>query len=441
MTAVTQVDEQARFERQDCVRRLLSTPLLTDSDRDILVKVRRHASWLRTWFSDQLGYRLVVEPGFARLKKRLPPDGITRPLRTKSGTAFDRRRYALLCLVLAAIEKTGVQTTLSELADHVKVFSNEREGVEAIAFDRLAERQSFVDSVRHLVSLGFLQLTDGDDRSFLEDKGDALYDVDTRLLSHALACSVPPSIAGSVDALDPAEYSNTDAGKNRHARHRIMRRLVEEPILYFKDLDTDEADYMAYQRHYLLKQAHEGLGLDAEIRREGIALIDTNGQCTDLRFPGTGTVSHAALLLAERIGEISRTQDDMDKLDAPAKPIARQDLRKDLERLTIEYKRYWAKTRIGDVASREQLFAEALDMLAGMGLIQISPEAIIPLPAIARYAAPEIAIAGSSLDEPGHPMPKPPSTPKQHPDLFAGSSYPGSSYSGSSATGNLFGDA
>jgi len=63
--------------------------------------------------------------GFARLHKvPAAPDG-TRPARPAGRPDFDRRRYALFCLTLAALDEAGTQTTLANLARLVEELSRD----------------------------------------------------------------------------------------------------------------------------------------------------------------------------------------------------------------------------------------------------------------------------------------------------------------------------
>src|SRR4051812_50124421 len=57
-------------ERREAARALLRRPFLTArEDADDLILVRRHATALTGMFTSLLGYRLVIEAGFARLIK------------------------------------------------------------------------------------------------------------------------------------------------------------------------------------------------------------------------------------------------------------------------------------------------------------------------------------------------------------------------------------
>ncbi|MGH2736720.1 MAG: DUF2398 family protein, partial [Actinomycetota bacterium] len=66
-----QLDAVSADERGRAIRMLLRHPLVTPQRPQAggLSLVRRHQRFLRTWFSEWLGYRLAVESDCARLFK------------------------------------------------------------------------------------------------------------------------------------------------------------------------------------------------------------------------------------------------------------------------------------------------------------------------------------------------------------------------------------
>ena len=372
----------AAEEQRRAVRLLLAHPFINDErpDSETFALVRRHARELQRWFADQLGYRLVVDPEFARLHKRPAPGARLRPLRTQSQTPFDPRRYALLCLVLAALERVEVQTVLSELAEQVALLAASEEGVRSFELESFAERQAFVDVVRWLVGQGVLSLADGEDTAFVEGRGDALYDLHSRRLSQLLSAPVPAAPPEGPEPAGLDVYPDTEEGANRRVRHRLMRRLVEEPVLYLEDLEEAERNYLTSQRHYLLVQVAAQTGMTLEVRREGLAAIDPAGRLSDLAFPSTGTLSHAALLLAGELADRARAAAD------PASPVPFTDLQATLERLLDRYGHLWSK-RYREEPGR--LLTEALELLEQMGLLVRQGGEVVPRPAIARFGVTE----------------------------------------------------
>lgn len=307
MIHARRVDSLALDNYQRAARVVLANHLITRTypDRIALPLVRRWATELREDLAELFGYRLEVTETTARLfpvTDRL--DG-GKPARTVNDRVFDRRRYAYLALALAALGRAGDQITLSELADQVAAYTGRVDGLD-LAPDRAADRDAFVDAVGWLAARGALTLADGDAGGWAADPdaGEALYDIDRpvvfalfrppRALQHLnsvrglLADEVPPTAQPGVLTAE-------------HAR-RVRRALVERPVVYAEDLAPGERTALTQDR--LVAEVELFTGLRAERRAEGVALIDTSGRLSDVRFPGTGTLAQVALLLAGEIADV-----------------------------------------------------------------------------------------------------------------------------------------
>lgn len=291
---------------QRAVRLILTHHLVTVSypDPNALPLVRRWATELRADLLEAFGYRLEVTETTARLftvTDRLDPGAGTS---TVSDRPFDRRRYAYLALALAALGRAGNQISLSELAEHVAAEASQVDGVE-LAADRAADRDAFVDAVAWLCTRGAITLADGDAGRWASDPevGEALYDIDRAVVTALLR---PPrvlqhlrSVRGLLaDGGVPADPERPVAAAE--VARRVRRALVQRPVLYAEELDDAEALQLALPR--TAADVELLTGLVAERRAEGVALVDSSGRLSDLRFPGTGSVAQLALLLA---GEIS----------------------------------------------------------------------------------------------------------------------------------------
>lgn len=303
--------ELAAYQR--AVRTVLTHPIITTTHPDVeaLPLVRRWAAELRVDLAEVFGYRLEVSRSAARLLRVLDGLDASRPARTLTDRPFDRRRYAYLALTLAALGRSGAQIALSELAETVAADATRIEGL-GLSTERAADRAAFVDAVAWLETRGALRLADGSARRWADDpdSGEALYDIDrdvvhavyrpTRVLQHVR----------SVTALLARRTAASRDTRRREAGQRARRALVEQPVVYYADLDRDTANIL--RGPHAVADVERLTGLPAERRAEGVAVLDTSGAFSDRRFPGTGTVAQAALLL---IGEIA---DRLDDVDGPA---------------------------------------------------------------------------------------------------------------------------
>src|SRR5437879_1972155 len=109
--------EQRKHQREEfrtAVRALLMTPLMTPA-HDEFPSVRRQADVLRAWFSRETGWPLHIEQEGARLYKRPAELSAT----TRGLPDYNRRRYVLLCLACAALERSESQITLRLLGERL----------------------------------------------------------------------------------------------------------------------------------------------------------------------------------------------------------------------------------------------------------------------------------------------------------------------------------
>jgi uncharacterized protein (TIGR02678 family) len=299
-------------ERRRAARALLAHPLLTARDDDFRL-VRKHAVELAGWFADQAGWRLAVDAETARLvKKPAALDDPTRPARApKTKVPFTRRRYVLLCLALAVLERSESQTTLGRLAEGVLTGATDPVLAEAgITFGmaRREERADLVAVVRLLLSWGVLTRVQGDEEAFVADGGnDVLYDVDRRVSGGLLATSRGASTVRAdsfeerLTALAAEPLPETDDLRLRSLRHAMTRRLLDDPVVYYADLTEAERAYLVNQRVTITRRITELTGLIAEMRAEGIAMVDPDDTLTDVRMPEQGTDGHVTLLIATKI--------------------------------------------------------------------------------------------------------------------------------------------
>jgi uncharacterized protein (TIGR02678 family) len=287
---------------QKAVRTLLSHPLVTSvyPDDRTLPLIRRWSDTLRVDLAEMFSYRLELHGHTARLVR--VHDGLvrTRPAAVKD-RVLDRQRYAYLVLVLAVLGRAGAQITLGELADAVAADAGRISGL-GLDPNRYADRRAFVDAVTWLEERGALRLTDGSASSWASDpsKAEALYDIARDVISAVYRPNRVLQHIGSVRALLQRPEGNSDNARRRVAAQRARRALVENPVVYFAEMDPAAVNHL--RSTALVEDLERLIGLRVERRAEGVLLVDTAG-FTDARFPGNGAVSQAALLLLGRIAD------------------------------------------------------------------------------------------------------------------------------------------
>ena len=393
------LERQRLEERRRALRALLRHPLLTAAGPDpaAFALVRRHAGWLRDWLAAQAGWSLQVDTGVARLRK-LPgdlEDGTRPALAEPSRLPFSRRRYVLLCLALAALERADAQVTLGWLTGRVLALAGDPALAEAgvrFALDSREERADLVAVARLLLGAQVLSKVAGDEQAFVNESGDALYDVNRRVLAGLLVARRGPSTVtapdfeGRLRAVTDELVPDTDEARNRAIRHGLARRLLDDPVVYLDELTQAERAYLASQRAFLVRRLSEATGLVDEVRAEGLALLDPTGEATDLRMPEEGTDGHATLLLAEYLAAAVR--------ERPGEAVPLGELRAHMARLAAEHRTHWRRSAT-EPGAELALCQLALDRLEALGLVRRSGDGVVARPALARFAYAEPVLQGS----------------------------------------------
>jgi uncharacterized protein (TIGR02678 family) len=394
------LEQQEADERRRALRALLRRPLLTaQTDPEAYRLVRRHQRELRSWLEREAGWRLEVGAEVARLRKE-PADTLdgTRPaIDVRARTPFSVRRYVLACLALATLERGEAQVTLGRLAEQVVAAATDPDLVAAgVAFslEGREERSDLVAVVRLLLDLAVLRRVVGDEQAYVAGTGDALYDVQRPVLAGLLATRRGPSTVDAsgleqrLEAVGAAFVPDTDEARTLQLRQRLTRRLLDDPVLVVEELPADERDYLSRQRKNLLDRVSDATGLVAEIRAEGLAMVDVSGrfagELTDVRMPDEGTDGHATLLLAEHLAAAARI--------SPGQPVGVSALEDHMRALAVEHRAHWRKG-VAEPDAAAVLCQAALYRLEALALIRRTADGVVARPALARYALAEPTVA------------------------------------------------
>ena len=396
--------QQARHqheERSQALRALLMTPLMTTTHAEFAA-VRRHADDLRAWFARETGWALHIERDCARLYKR--PANLLDASRGLPG--YDGRRYVLLCLACAVLERADPQITLRVLGDRLLVLAAEP-GLVArgftFALQAQHERRELVAVCRSLLEFGVLLRVAGDEEGFVRSGGDhgasdALYDVQRRVLAGMLAAvrgpstwrpeEAPVTLDERLSSLVAEHIPDSDEGHRTALRHHLSRRLLDDPVVYLDALDIDQRAYFVNQRGPMATRLCDAAGLIAEQRAEGLALVDDAGELTDVAMPAEGTEAHVTLLVAEFLASGQRARGGS---GAAVSPITATAVTAFVAQAKERYSTYWRKSA-REPGAEHELADNALERLQKLQLVARIGDTVQPLPALARFAVGETQI-------------------------------------------------
>lgn len=405
------LESHLREDICSALRALLMTPLMTSAHPDFGA-VRRHAALLQEWFARETGWPLQVGRDHARLYKR-PGDMLDD---TRGLPGYDRRRYVLLCLGCAILERAEPQITLRLLGDRLLALA---------ADDMLAcygfsftlhsqhERRELVAVCRTLLELGVLSHVAGDEDAYIKADGvsldhtqDALYDIRRGALAGMLAAVRGPSTWPAEDSpvtFDERLHSlvteyvpDNDEGQRTALRHNLSRRLLDDPVLYLDSLDEAALTYFAHQRGPMATRLADAAGLIPEQRAEGVALIDDSALLTDVAMPSEGTEAHITLLVAEFIATQPR-------LDEHAPPLSKADIARFIAEVRPLHGNYWRKSA-REPGAEQELACIGIGHLHSLQLVAVDGDVVRPLPALARFAAGAVNLKTKKPAPPSLPL-------------------------------------
>ena len=327
-------DPQRQLDLRAAARHLVTHPLvLAEREPDTFGLIRRHEQTLDRWFTQRFGYRLQVTADTARLFKSTVV-ARRRPLGTASSQSrpFSVREYTLLSLALAAVAAGPSVISLRDLLGEVRSAATD---ADITVTDEPADRRALVTALRWMIRHGVaIEMHDRVERYAADGAADAVL----RIRPDRVALLPLPVLARS-EAVDQV-LDRPDRGLSSRAWMRSF--LLEEPVLYRTDLAEDE---WAELRRRLGEESaifEEMFGLNIEARAEGVMAIDPDDRLTDSRFPRSGTVGHAALLLIDRLVEADRS------------PLSRGEFVDAVAVLAGEHRRYWSKTGGGSGPPRRR---------------------------------------------------------------------------------------
>ncbi|WP_053647673.1 DUF2398 family protein, partial [Streptomyces sp. XY431] len=351
-------------ERRIAARLLVAHPLVTASGphADGFPLIRRHRDWLAERFDTLLGYRLVVGPWHARLHKAGLGPGATRRLEhPATGAPFTPGGYAQLALALSLLVDAPERLPLDGL---LAAMDAVRPGPGPAA--RPADRAELAMALAVLADWQVL----GDlPAAALADPaaaGPTVLTVD-RELARAVPVGPPALADDATDLIRRAAEAEPGTA--------VRRRLAETPAVLAADLPEDQRAWLRDHGRTGPAALADFLGLEAEQRAEGVALLDPAEELTDLALPGADTAAQAALLLVERlVEEVRPLPGETGGTDVPVPDALIDGVLGDI---ADEYglPAGWRRDYLAD---RTALRRDALDLLHRMGLITPAPRGTRP---------------------------------------------------------------
>jgi uncharacterized protein (TIGR02678 family) len=154
-------------------------------------------------------------------------------------------------------------------------------------------------------------------------------------------------------------------------------------VLYVEELSDDARGYFLNQRGAIAARLADGTGTSPEQRAEGLAMVDEEGELTDLAMPAEGTDAHVTLLVAELL--CSRHRQQVSAEEPFPHRYSMGLLAAYLGEIREAYGKYWRRSA-REAGSEGELAETAVRRLQMLRLVRREEDWVVPLPALARFS-------------------------------------------------------
>lgn len=364
---MSRIAERLKEEKQKCAQVLLNRNWITkEDDPELFQAVKSHYDVLRDWFQEHCGFALLVTRQFAKLEK-IPGQAIAW---MGFATFQQTRDYALFTYCLWYLEGKGEadQFLLTEMVEEIREHLVSQDIF--LDWTLYEHRLSMARALKLLKETGVLTAVDGDEWEWARsgtEESNVLYE--SSPWSRYVLRRFPRDLTTFTDirALAEEVYAETPEGQLKKRRHRIYRRLLQEPVVYDWEWTEEEKYYVLTQRRSILDQLENMFGLEGQRYREGLVFFNPEVSGEALLFPTAKGISDLALLLGGELRRMLAAGHAGVFLDERGRvQLNWVDLEGIILRLREKHRDYWSKQH--RQATARELGAELMEHLAEWGL-------------------------------------------------------------------------
>ncbi len=377
--------ERLKEERRICAQALLNLFWIRkDNEPDLFQAVRNHYEALQEWFQEYCGFTLLVTRHFAKLEK-MPG----KPRNWMGLSLFRQPRdYGLFTYCLWFLEGRGEndQFLLTELVEEIREHLVGRDVfLDWTIYDH---RLSMARALKLLKEMGVLATVDGDEGEWARSgsEGDnVLYECTPWSRYVLRRFSKDLQSYPDLDSLGEGMYADTPEGQLKRRRHRIYRRLIQEPVIYDWEWSDDERYYVRNQRRLISEQLENMLGLQLERYQEGMLVFYSESGSDAQLFPSARALSDLALLLGGEIRRMLAHPDGGLYVDSQGRiEVTEVEIEGILLRLREKHHSFWSKQH--RQATARELAGDLLQHLVEWGMAaQADPQRWWLCPALGRW--------------------------------------------------------
>lgn len=352
--------------------------ILRDEAPSDYLLIRENEKALRRYISEKLGYSLIIHKDFIKLEKV--------PVEPKSWMGIEDfqkpRDYVLFCCGLAYLENRSVedQFLLSELA---KELEESYPGFIKIDWTNYQHRQSLVRVLKKMVELNCIREVDsysgGVEEFARSEEQEVLYQgtIYSRyyMRNHLRTLK-------NCQTIEDILNMDWERSQGDTRRKRVYRQLFVEPVMYRKEQDDEDFDYIRRYRNHVREDIEEHTPFELQVTKNAAMLTLPEQKQQYETYPDRKGLSLVSLHVQSHLRE------HQEKYEVNAFGSIRLtgvQFEKMIEEVHFEFKSGWS-IEYREKSSVKKIAGDVLEHLIEWSFARIEEETglIILMPSIAR---------------------------------------------------------
>ncbi len=270
--------------------------ILKSQDKELYYQVRDCLGEIRRFATDKMGCQVIENSLLVKMEK-IP----AIPEQFMGIAEFtSREEYAFLCILLMFLEDKDAQEQfiLSQLTEYIA--ANMPGG--APDWTLYTSRRRLVKVLRYAAAQGILQVTDGSDDVFMDERsGEVLYENTGASRYFMRNFSRDVMEYAKPEDFRESEWFEMDEDKGIVRRHRVYKRLMFSVGMYREGGFEEDFEYLKYYGRRLAEDLEREFDCQVHIHK-GSAFFIMGEDCrAGVAFPGNNVLSDIILLVCAKI--------------------------------------------------------------------------------------------------------------------------------------------
>ena len=291
---------------------LMSRRWVTKKDnKDLYYKLKDNASDLKKFFTEKLGFALVVNPHLVKLEKI--------PSKTGSWMGIDsfteKEHYIFFCLLLMYLEdkEAEEQFILSDLLEYIQMNYSHEE----VDWTLYHTRKNLVRVIKVVIDYGMVRIDDGTQDQFVTDyEQEVLYE--NTGISRYFMRNFGRDIQdfNSPDDFNDDRWIDVEGDRGVVRRQKVYRKLLESPAMIKEGEDDESFAYLKNYRNVISSDLEKYIDCILDVHKTSAFLV-LGEECNMGKFLPSHSMNSDLILLvnsyiqeAVRNEQISVRQDD-----------------------------------------------------------------------------------------------------------------------------------